>query len=89
MTIRWLMIYARSGDCVASCSDTAGAAALAAFYGPGTEIRNGHAKKRVVWNEGEEEQPAAESYDFVADVIAERVASSWSKPDEQAQPATA
>jgi hypothetical protein len=71
--VAWMKIYSPSGNYVAACNDAAAAASLMAFYGDGAEIRNGHAKRNVVWREGSESQRAAESYDFVETVIRNRV----------------
>ncbi len=49
----------------AACKEIEAAAALAAFYGPGTQIRDGHSPHRVIWVEGVTGH-AAEYYDVVA-----------------------
>lgn len=46
-------------------------AAVIQHYQGGT-IRDGH--KKVLWTEGQEEQPAGESYDFCAEVCNQRIA---------------
>lgn len=74
--VAWMKIYTPSGDYVASCNDYAAAAVLVAFYGDGAEIRNGHAKKNAIWREGCEEQPAGESYDYVASILQQRTTES-------------
>lgn len=43
------------------------------MYGYGAEIRNGHSKRNTVWREGFEVQSAGESYDFVAQTVADRI----------------
>lgn len=83
--IAWMKIYTQSGGYVASCNDYAAAAALMAFYGDGAEIRNGHAKKNVVWREGSEDQPAGESYDYVASVLQKRTTASGTRLTEDQQ----
>jgi hypothetical protein len=65
-----LKVYNAHGDYIAACKHAEDAAALAAFNGNGTTIRHGH--KLVVWTEGKETHPAAESFDFVATTIARR-----------------
>jgi hypothetical protein len=62
---RWKVFDAR-GDYQAACKEIEAAAALMGLYGEGASIRLGHAKSNTVWIEGEEDQPAMESYDFVA-----------------------
>lgn len=68
-----MKIYDPSGNYVASCVQPEAGAALMAMYGKGAEIRNGHAKKNVIWREGSEAQPAGDSFDFVASVCNARV----------------
>ena len=55
----------------AACVHPEIAGALVAFLGDGATIRYDH--QHVVWDEGQEVQPAAESYDFVAETVARRV----------------
>lgn len=57
-------IYDADGAYQAACHEAEAAASLVSFYGAGASIRYGHAAR--VWVEGEETQPAAESYDYVA-----------------------
>ena len=68
-TPRW-KVYNSSNEYVASCKYPEDAAALIAVYGYGT-IRDGH--RRIMWAEGEEEQPAGVSYDYVAATIYQRM----------------
>ena len=63
-------IYSPSGEYVAACKHPSDAGAIVNLYGDGATIRLGH--KRIVWTEGQEAQPAGNSYDFVADTIWER-----------------
>jgi hypothetical protein len=46
------------------------AAAFVAFLGEGATISNG---PHLLWTEGEEDQPASESYDHVANVVHTRL----------------
>lgn len=69
-TPRW-KVYDAHDDYQAACKDVAAAATLMALYGDGATIRAGH--RIVVWAEGAEDQPAAESYDHVANQIATRL----------------
>ena len=55
----------------AACHEIEAAAALVAFYGDGSTIRAGHSL--VVWTEGGEAIPAAESYDVVAATVEQRL----------------
>lgn len=57
-------IYDAAGAYQAACHEAEAAACLVSFYGAGAEIRYAHGP--TVWREGEEIQPAAESYDEVA-----------------------
>jgi hypothetical protein len=90
--VAWMKVYDANGNYQASCVDIAAAAALMSFYGNGAEIRNGHAKKSVLWREGSESQPAGESYDFVVGTVQSRTFSEETEPtpeqkaqDERAQ----
>ena len=69
--VAWMKIYDPAGNYVASCVAAEAGAALMAMYGEGAEIRNGHSKRNDIWREGFEAQPAGESYDFVALVVAD------------------
>jgi hypothetical protein len=68
-----LKIYSNKGDYLGCTVYAEDAAVLVASLGVGATIRNGHAKKHIVWHEGEEEQPAGESFDFVAEVVYSRM----------------
>lgn len=70
--VAWLKIYDPAGNYKASCVDFTEAAVLTAFLGTGSQVRNGHARKNVLWNEGHEDQSAAESYDHASAVMAGR-----------------
>lgn len=70
--VAWMKVYSASGDYLAACVDAGSAAAVVALAGDGATIRNGHAKKSVIWAEGSEKQPAFESYDFVEETIRDR-----------------
>ena len=74
--VAWMKVYDCSGNYLASCVDAGSAAAVVSLAGEGATIRNGHAKKNTIWTEGAETQPAAESYDFVAQVIHDRTTAS-------------
>jgi hypothetical protein len=63
-----LKVY-RNGEYVASCKYAEDAAAIVGLSGT---IRIGHNK--IIWHEGNESQPASESYDFVAETIRKRIA---------------
>jgi hypothetical protein len=59
----------RDGELVAACRYAEEAAGIIAVSNSGVIKVNG----RIVWREGEEDQAAWESYDYVAEVIARRV----------------
>jgi len=61
-------IYAR-GELMGAVAYAEDAAALVAVMGDGAKIVT---SAGTVWREGEESQPAGESYDYVAQVIEER-----------------
>lgn len=55
----------------AACKDVEEAAVLVAFLGDGATIRCDHCL--VLWTEGKEDQPAAESYDHVTSTVHHRL----------------
>lgn len=67
-----LKIYDAENEYRASFHYAEDAASFIAFLGDGATIRNGHARKFILWSEGNEEQPAAESFDFVAETVNRR-----------------
>jgi hypothetical protein len=68
-----LKVFNAEGEYVASCKYAGDAACLISMYGDGAQIRLGHSKKSVLWDEGNEFHPAADSYDFVAEVVDHRI----------------
>ncbi|WP_155293370.1 hypothetical protein [Comamonas testosteroni] len=71
--VAWMKIYDPAGNYKASCVDYAEAAVLVSFLGNGSQVRNGHGKKNVIWHEGHEDQSAGESYDRATAVMASRM----------------
>ena len=65
-------IYNSSNEYIASVKHVEDAAVLASANGDGTTIRVGHAKRDIVWLEGQEQMPASESFDFVDQTISGR-----------------
>ena len=65
-----IKVFDHNGVYQAACKEIACAAILVEFYGKGSTIRFGHSKADIVWTEGQEGQPATESYDHVAEVTA-------------------
>lgn len=65
-------VFTPENEYIASFKYPGDAAVLVSAIGNGTTIRNGHAKRDTVWSEGSEQQPAGESYDFVAETIFQR-----------------
>lgn len=63
-------VYSSDGKYVAECKYVEDAAKVVASYIRGT-IRLGHS--RIVWREGSESNTAGNSYDAVAQTIAERI----------------
>jgi hypothetical protein len=64
-------VYDAQGQYQAACHEPEAAAALVAFYGNGSTIRDSHPAKYTVWTEGKDGR-AGESYDRVAEVVLER-----------------
>lgn len=60
-----------NGELRASVLYAEDAAILVAGIGDGAVITCGNSRE-VLWEEGKEEQPAAESYDFVAETVEAR-----------------
>jgi hypothetical protein len=73
-------VYTRRGEYIAAVrAPEYGAMILAGIGEDGTTIRLGH--DRITWIEGQEPEPASESYDMVGDVCRERArAGDWQKP---------
>lgn len=67
----WKVYTATPREYVASTKNPEEAAILVAALGTGTQIKFEH--HTPVWTEGEEEQPAGDSYDHVAEVCNARV----------------
>jgi len=67
-----LKVYDAENEYRAACHYAEDAAALVALLGDGATIRDGHSRRFVLWSEGNEEQPAAESYDYVAETVGRR-----------------
>lgn len=65
-------VYSADGEYRAACHHVEDAAAIVATLEVGATIRLGHARKHTVWTEGTEAQPAAESYDYVAETVDDR-----------------
>ena len=63
-------VYNAAGEYVAACKYVEDAASIVAQYGDRSVIRWRH--QTVVWREGSEDQPAAESYDHVREVVMAR-----------------
>ena len=66
-----IKVFDASGKYQASTHDYAAASALMGLYGEGATVRLGHAKKDVIWTEGQDGL-AADNYDVLAGVIAQR-----------------
>jgi diaminopimelate epimerase len=64
-------VYDADGNYEAACKSGEVAASVVALLGDGAVIKADH--RLIVWREGKEEISAAESYDTVARVIAERL----------------
>lgn len=68
-----LKVYDPQGVYVAACKYGEDAACLAALYGHGATIRDGHNYQNCVWKEGYEDFSAGESYYRVAGIILDRM----------------
>ena len=67
-----LKCFNADGEYVAACKYGEEAACIMSMNGDGSVVKYGH--RHVVWREGQEAQPAGESYDFVAQTINDRIA---------------
>lgn len=72
MSATFLKLYDRDGNFIASFKHAEDAALVATNYG-GCTIRDGHQKKRTLWNEGVEATTGGESADECARIIYERL----------------
>lgn len=68
-----LDVYDSDSELRASLQYAEDAGCLVAFLGEGSTIREKGNRKHILWSEGNEEQPAAESYDFVAETVWRRM----------------
>ena len=66
-------VFSKDREYRASFVDAGEAASFIAVLGAGATLRAGHRVADIVWNEGQEDQPAGESYDHVADVAEARL----------------
>ena len=62
-------VYGPANQYEAAVKHAEVAAMLVATLGDGWTVRNGHAKRDIVWTEGAEQFSAAESYDGAAEVM--------------------
>lgn len=70
--VAWMKVYGAQNNYLGCVVEPESAAALVSLAGEGATVRNGHAKKNIIWHEGKEAQRAGESYDFAASVMIER-----------------
>lgn len=66
-----LKIFNPDGDYIASCKYYEDAAMLVGSYGHGAKVKLGHSS--IIWNEGQEEIEASESFDRARQIMVERV----------------
>ena len=66
-------IYPAHHGYEASAKHAEVAAMIAACLGEGSTVRDGHAKRNIVWREGSEAFSASESYDGAAEVMHHRM----------------
>ena len=64
-------VYDSIGEYQASTKRPEEAGAVVSLLGNGATIRHGHNK--IVWHEGQESQPAWESFDFLAETVYNRI----------------
>ena len=63
-------VFNPQGEYVASCKHVEDAAMIVGSYGEGARIS--YQRRFTVWHEGHEHQAAADSWDYVAQVVHER-----------------
>ena len=61
-------VFSAGNEYVASIKYPADAAAFVSIQGEGATVRNGHAKKNIIWTEGKDGH-AFDSYDHAAEVM--------------------
>lgn len=74
-----LDVFNEKDEWVATCATAEDAAALISTLDDGSTIRSGD---NVLWTEGKEDQAAGESYDFVAELVWDRLDRIETKPVE-------
>lgn len=57
---------------VAACKEPGAACVVASFYGPGAEVRDGHAARHVVWSVDRDDPTDSTSHDERRQLIFER-----------------
>ena len=78
-TPRW-KVFSPAKQYVACCHFAEDAAALAALYGEGATIRDGHRVKDTVFTEGENDTWAGESYDVAARIVISNAEARYARP---------
>ena len=68
-----LKIFNPAGEYIGCVKHFEDAAILVSNYGDGAEVRMGHSKKEMIWREGDEAFPAAESFDGAREVMLDRL----------------
>jgi len=66
-------VYTADNEYIASVKSPIDGAILVGAHTHGT-VRYGHSKTCIIWNEGNEDFSAGESWDLAADVMADRLA---------------
>lgn len=66
-------LYNSSREYVGATRHVEDAAAFVALLGAGATVRDGH--RKVIWQEGDEDFPAADSYDAAGEVMLQRISS--------------
>ena len=66
-------VYSSANEYIGSIKYLEDAAAFVSMRGEGATVRNGHAKKNIIWTEGREKFGAYDSYDGAAEIMRERI----------------
>jgi hypothetical protein len=64
-------VYSPAGNYLGCMKEIEDCTAVVILNGDGSTIRDGH--KKIIWKEGDEELPAAESYDYVSETCWSRI----------------
>lgn len=66
-------IYTSENEYIGCCKYLEDAALFVCSLGAGATVRDGHAKRHIIWTEGAEDFSAIDSYDGAAEIMRKRI----------------